>query len=289
MAMELSLEQNTDQWKAERAKRIGASCAPIIMGVSPFKTALTLWEEAVGLVERDNSDNYATSKGHNLEPEAINHYELETNIKTRKACFQSSEFPYLMASLDGWNDDLKLVLEIKFMGKEAHAAAKNGEVPKHYWPQLQMQMLVADADICHFYSFDGLDGALVRVNRDSSYINDQLLPSLIEFRRRIIERDPPELSERDYKKCTNQKVLDLVSEYAMLSLKAKETEGQMKLIKQEIFAAVKHSRVLAGSAKIISYWRRGSVDYKKIPQLKGVDLEPFRKAPFKVDTIRFGK
>ena len=30
--------------------------------------------------------------------------------------------------------------------------------------------------------------------------------------------------------------------------------------------------------KVTRYWKTGTVDYKKLPELKGIDLEPYRSA-----------
>ena len=38
-----------------------------------------------------------------------------------------------------------------------------------------------------------------------------------------------------------------------------------------------HPREQGAGVTVTRYWKAGSVDYKKVPQLQGVDLEPFRK------------
>lgn len=44
----LNLLQNTQEWEKFRLQKIGASDAPIIMGVSPWKTPFQLWLEKQG-------------------------------------------------------------------------------------------------------------------------------------------------------------------------------------------------------------------------------------------------
>ena len=42
------MEQKSEEWLDWRKKGIGSSDAPIIMGVSPWKTPFELWEEKTG-------------------------------------------------------------------------------------------------------------------------------------------------------------------------------------------------------------------------------------------------
>lgn len=46
----LNLLQNTQEWEKFRLQKIGASDAPIIMGVSPWKTPFQLWLEKTGQI-----------------------------------------------------------------------------------------------------------------------------------------------------------------------------------------------------------------------------------------------
>ncbi len=49
--MTSQLIQNTPEWHAFRRKRIGASDAPVIMGISPWKTPYQLWIEKTSGIE----------------------------------------------------------------------------------------------------------------------------------------------------------------------------------------------------------------------------------------------
>ncbi len=46
-----ALIQHSNEWLELRKNKIGASDAPIIMKVSPWKTPYRLWEEKLGLTE----------------------------------------------------------------------------------------------------------------------------------------------------------------------------------------------------------------------------------------------
>jgi len=55
------LRQNTPEWLEVRKTKLGASDAPAILGISPYKTAYQLFLEKMGLVQ--DEDTYQLSYG----------------------------------------------------------------------------------------------------------------------------------------------------------------------------------------------------------------------------------
>jgi len=273
-----NLIQNTEPWYLARKSRIGASDVPIILGLSRFKTAFELWEQKLGLSE-DKTSEFATSRGRNLEGIAREHYELHTGIKMIPTVFFHKDFNYFMASLDGWSEEKKLVLEVKNPGKEDHETARDGKVPLHYMAQIQFQMFVADTDKAHYWSFDGQDGHLVHVQADEKYILETILPAAHAFKHMIDTKNPPALTEKDYKNFQNPGLIELLGSYSTKLIELKEKKSEVDKMKEEIFSLAfsEHPRIQIGNVKIVSSFRKGHVDYGKIPEIKGVDLEKYRK------------
>ena len=60
----INLEQNSFEWEINRMSGIGSSDAPSIMGVSPYTTALQLWNDKVTFKEPE--DKFIYAKGHRL-------------------------------------------------------------------------------------------------------------------------------------------------------------------------------------------------------------------------------
>ena len=52
----LNLDQKTQEWLIWRAQGIGASDAPIIMGVSPWSNIIALWRDKRATLESNNDD-----------------------------------------------------------------------------------------------------------------------------------------------------------------------------------------------------------------------------------------
>jgi len=271
------MQQNSDEWHRWRGKGIGASDSPIILGLSPWKTRIELWEQKVGVAPRDEG-NYATIKGHLMEGIAREHYFVKTLIDAQPKNFEHPDpkLKYLRASLDGWNEEMKLVLEIKCPGKVAQAEAEAGRVPPHYWYQMQHQMLVTGAELAHYWSFDGEKGVLIEVDRDPKAIKE-ILNATEKFWELITKQKPPELTDKDYKAITSKSMLALIYLWSVHKAKLDKENVRLDTLKSEIVLRMDHPRMHCDGLKIYSAFRKGAVDYKKIPELKGVDLEKYRK------------
>ena len=118
------------------------------------------------------------------------------------ACATHPKFDICRASLDGWNKELKLVLEIKCpKGRAVIDAALRGVVAEHYWPQVQYQLAVTGADELHFFVFheETKADALVVVKPDIEY-QGKLIAAAMEFWEKYVLTDTaPPLTDRDVK------------------------------------------------------------------------------------------
>lgn len=191
--MKIELDQQTNEWRAWRGKGIGASEAAAIMHASPFKTPFQLWLEKTGRVQ-PKAPTRAMAHGNASEPRAREQFIKEQGIEIAPACFEYDDEPLIRASLDGWNEAERLVVEIKSPTTDDrdHRKAKEGSVPEYYWIQMQHQMAVADAKHGIYYSwFDG-EGIAIPVKRAEDYWFDELLPAEQEFLRRVRENVWPE-------------------------------------------------------------------------------------------------
>jgi putative phage-type endonuclease len=93
--------------------------------------------------------NAATAHGTLLEPIARDLYDQKTGRKSHEiGLVQHREYPWLGASPDGVTED-GILVEIKCpLTRKIEA-----KVPKHYWPQVQLQLEITDLDECDFVQF----------------------------------------------------------------------------------------------------------------------------------------
>lgn len=175
------LVQGSDCWIQYRKNFVCASESATILKISPFQTALELWEEKLG-IRKPKPINSAMQRGMILEPKARHLFEEKTGMLMVSDVKIHNIETWLLASLDGISICGKEILEIKCTSKKNHEMAKTGKIPEHYYPQIQHQIFVCGVDRCHYCSFDGTDIVVVVVYRDNNYI-----ASMIEKERKFYE------------------------------------------------------------------------------------------------------
>lgn len=149
----VTIEQNTAEWMAMRRRYRTASETPVVMGLSPWKTAEQLAAEKFN-GHKPPPGNVATSHGHNHEAAARQALELKLG-KTFKPRVMTNGL--YLASLDGFSEDGE-VCEIKcpYSGRDGGTwkRAEWGEIEQHYQAQLQHQLMVSRAPVTHFWVWD---------------------------------------------------------------------------------------------------------------------------------------
>lgn len=273
----LELEQGSQEWLDFRKGKIGASMAPVIMGVSPFQTKLQLWEEIIFDTEKPKT--MAMQRGTELEDKARQWVNKGLNREYKPVVLQSIHHPDFIASLDGYYEDedgKPHLLEIKCPGQEAHLLALEGKIPDYYYPQLQHQMDLAAVDEILYMSFDGENGKFIFCERDEHYCTD-LFAEELSFFASVLAFRPPEPSDRDEVVINSPIALIEADEYRTLSRLRDNIDQQMSDIKSRLIEHTSHARSKIGSLKIQKVIRKGCVDYSKIPELQKVDLDLYRK------------
>ena len=102
-----------------------------------------------------------------------------------------------MASLDGWNAENRLLLEIKVGNAKDHAA---GKVPEKYFPQLQHQMWVTDTKTAYYASYllgKGVEDThgdlkIITIDRDDSWL-ERYIPVAEDFYECLVNNKPPQV------------------------------------------------------------------------------------------------
>lgn len=188
----IQLKQRSPEWMKWRRSKIMASDAPILMGVSPYKTIEALLNEKLRCYEQPQT--HWMQRGIELEPAALELFEKETGL-TMFPCVGLHDNEWMAASFDGMTIDEDAIVEIKCPGKKDHAIALKGEIPAKYYPQLQHQICVSELDMVYYYSFDGESGVTIQVKRDDIYI-ENMVAKLFEFRQTLLSKH--DKREADY-------------------------------------------------------------------------------------------
>ena len=266
------LQQGTPEWLALRKTKVTATDAAAILGESPWKTRLQLYHEKLS-DEPPMQPNERMQRGLDLEPIAREMFAIDKGIKTVPAVVVRD---FMMASLDGIDDSGRHILEIKCPGEKDHAIAISGKVPAHYYPQLQHQMAVCDVNYAWYYSFDGIDGIAIKVERDDMYIK-----AMIEEERKfydcLMSKTPPEPAEDDYVERDDAIWQECARRWKDVTANIKILEKQEEDLRQQLVFLSGETNSRGGGISLCQVTRKGNIDYSRIEALKGVDLEQYRK------------
>jgi putative phage-type endonuclease len=272
----IEVEQGSQEWLSWRKTVITATDASIIMGNNPWHTPYTCWQRKLGLIE-EKKINDAMARGKRLEPEARTQFIERYGIDMKPMVVESSEYEFLGASLDGISHLGRSLLEIKCGGSKLHAMAAKGEIPAYYQDQMQHQLFVTGASLCFYYSYDGEDGICIEVFPDPEY-KKKFMPKAREFWRCIALFDPPELMDSDYKDMSDAPTWEeLALEYTKLIEEIKRLEEKKERYRKEILDLCGDESCSGHGIKVLRRPTKGRVDYDMIPEIKGIDLDKYRK------------
>ena len=187
-----NFENNSPEWHELRNRPgvISGSEVGAILGLSPFTSAVTLWAEKTGRIERDNVGNTAMRLGQLVEP-AIRQLYAENHVDhvvEEVGTYAAPSASWMHANPDAVCIDATgqgYILEIK------HTATFWDDVPEHYKAQVFWYMFVFDLKKAVF--------AVVNAGRYKEYevIWDDfeweaILQQIKKFRQHVLDNLQPE-------------------------------------------------------------------------------------------------
>jgi len=261
-----------------RKTTIGASDLAPILGISPFKNIHQLYDEKVH--GKSHFYSKAMDRGNRLEPRAREIFCEKTGIKMNECeTFAHPDRFWQTATPDGLDDARSLILEIKCNSKERHEQANQGIIPVYYLSQIQQQMEVLSIDRAMYFSCFALDDEIVdttmiEVKRDMAFMEEATSKSY-SFWKNIMDRTPPEgyQSVEEIMEVQDPEWELLVDRWQ----RACAAEAEKELIKEEMLRYTNGRPAKGCGLSLTQCSRKGTVDYSKIPEIRGVDLERYRK------------
>ena len=135
--------------------------------------------------------------------------------------------------------------------------------------------MVAKADIADVFIFDGSEGVVFPVAPDETSW-PRIHEAWDEFARYVSEAQAPPLTDRDVRIRDDPDWLEAAARYLALRTAYDELSAKVEEAKAQLAGLARHAKEQGGSVSVTRLWKRGNIDYKRVPQLVGVDLEPFR-------------
>jgi len=277
----IELEQGTPEWLKWRRTVITATDCPALLGSSPYMTAYKCWQRKLGLIEEQPS-NAAMERGKRLEPEARERFNNEMlpemGLKFEPAVVESTTYTYLGASLDGITPCNRFIVEIKCGGAALFDMAQHGIIPDHYMHQIQHQLLVTGAEKAFYYCYNGKEGRTIIVMPDNKFV-DKFIPKAKDFLKCIADFEPPALMNNDYQDMsTNQLWSSYSKAYSEIDAQIKILEEEKEKIRKNLIYLCDERNCSGHGLKIQKMISKGRIDYDRIPELKSVEIEGYRKA-----------
>lgn len=272
----INVEQGSPEWLAWRKTVITATDCPAILGSSPWSTTYKCWQRKLGLVDEQPS-NEAMKRGKRLEPEARAQFIERYNIHMTPCVVESAQFDFLGASLDGLSDCRKYILEIKCGGSKLHDQAIMGIIPDYYLDQIQHQLFVTGAEKAFYYSYNGKEGVCIEVLPDAIFLN-RFLSKAREFWRCVAYAEPPALQDSDYKDMSDDpKWKEITTEYSKICGEIRALEETKEIYRKKLLNLCNDQNCVGQGIKVMKTVMRGKIDYDKIPEIKDIDLDKYRK------------
>jgi len=285
-------EQTADALSAERVGRITGSAVGAILGLSKWQKPYDVMRSMVRAVHGAPSEftgNVATDWGNTYEPVALMSYMTKTQHTPIAAPFYAGDLDGIKigASPDAIVSETGFLLEVKCpYGKRdqiPNAAQHLAEHPD-YEAQMQWQMLCTDKPVTHFVVWTRHGSDYVSVPRNEFWLlANYAAIEAFWFELQTVLATPelyePMLGDLDAGYVIREDVefLDAADEYSAITSQIKKLEERQELIKKQLLTLAGKQKCKGGGVTIFSTERKGTVDYAKVPQLVGVDLEPYRK------------
>ena len=148
-------------------------------------------------------------------------------------------------------------------------------MPEHYQWQVQHQLMVTKAEVADVYVFDGTEGLLLEVQPQPDTW-PRIHDGWDAFMRCVREAQAPPLTARDVRIRDDPEWLSAAAAYLELRTAYDELSAKCDEAKAGLVSLTAHAREHGGGVSVTRLWKRGNVEYKRVPQLAGIDLEGYR-------------
>jgi len=263
--------------------------------VSPYKTRWQVWAEKTGLIlPEDLSNNPLVAAGVAQEDVARRLFESTHDDLLLPVCVESTEYPFLKASLDGLsqeNEPVELKVPSESTWNKVNAEGERSDAYQLYFPQVQHQMLVTGArrGWLVFYR----EGQLREfcITPDPA-MQDAIVKTASAFWQSIVDgKEPDKDPERDVFHPSDDQIVAwdfAASGWLQCNQGLKTLEQQVKALKTEQAGYLDEMKTLMGhffhaqgcGLKVTRFAVRGTVDYERFLFDKGIpsdELDAYRK------------
>jgi putative phage-type endonuclease len=255
----------TETQREARMHGIGGSDAPVIAGVSPYKTAVELWQEKTGLVQPPNLDDVEVIQwGNLLEDVVAGEFSRRTGLKLRRVneTLSDRRDPFLMAHLDRRVVGEPALVEIKTTRGLDGDAARADHI-------IQVQHYLHVADLARgflVYLVAGQRMVYFEIPRDDDAIGE-LVEAERTFWRHVRDRTPPPArsafdlrllfrNDAGGTVIADDGVREAVDTLAAIKTSIKQLEKEAEEAERVVLGALgENSTLIADTGEVLATWK----------------------------------
>jgi len=275
----VELDQRSDEWHKWRRNGIGASEAACLMGEAyNNKTPYQLWEEKCGFTEANVFFSHAMEHGVKAEPIALARANSHIGANCRPVCVEDELTPYLRASLDGWDPDDSILLEIKCpISDTILDNARKGHLPTMWVIQLQWQMMIVRPRKAYFAIWDHrVDGVMVYEQYEDPGLMEELKERAHKFWEGVRLGKAPPLTDGDYEVKEGEEIRAAVEKFKKLSEEKRKITLLCDEAKEALTSYSDGQNFKAYGVKVSLAPGRVTYNVEQM-RIDGIDLEPYTK------------
>lgn len=276
----IDVSQGSKEWLDMRREKITATDCAAILGKSRYRSPRMVWMSKMSDVK--NYVNAAMERGKRLEPIARSYFESKYETGFFPYVVVSEERPWQMASLDGYDEHNHTILEIKCVGESVFRRAQEGEIAQDYIWQCYHQLAVceqAERVLLAFYFQDGgvVETIEICISRDEEKIAELNEKEYQFYHHNILGFHEPAMTDMDVETKDDEIWLKAASEWVSVKKCIEEHEKMEQDLREILIRMSSGVSCRGGGVQVTKYIRRGNVDYARIPQLKDINLDAYRK------------
>jgi putative phage-type endonuclease len=255
-------------WLEQRRTGIGGSDAAAVMGLSRWRTPLSVWLDKTGHGEAV-TESEPMRWGTLLEPVIRQEYASKTGMAVGlPGLLRHPDHEFIIGTPDGIADDGRVV-EIKTARSgDGWGEPNSDQVPEDYLIQCQHYMMVSGAALADVAVLIGGSDFRVYTIAADTELHAMMIDAEVAFWRRVVDRDPPPaISYQDalamYGRTSKAKlavadeaVIDALSGLKAARRSRDELEAREEQLKATVMAAMGECDTLVDAGgTVLATWR----------------------------------
>ena len=292
-------DMNKFEWEKRRKEGIGGSDAASVLGLSPYKSSISVYMDKIDEVQVGNSYedevSYRMELGNKLKNFVANEFMLKTNKKVRNVngILRNDKYPFALANIDRAIIGEKAFLECKVTNSYSKKLWQK-EVPIYYQVQCYHYMAVTGATHCYIAVLIGNEDLVIhKIER-----NEELINQIMDLEKSFWDKcvlgsslpipdgsdDYSKMLQSLYKDSTDEELIlfektDFLNRYDEVCELIKDLEMEKKSVEQYLQLQMKEYEVAyLGDRKIT--WKkqiRSVVDTKRLKKEHPELIEKYMK------------